>query len=73
MSRSQHGHEGMQLTQNQNNQMSEDDLADGSRNALKPGRDGEKTAAERPPEQDEQGESAIEAFADEGAGVAAKE
>jgi hypothetical protein len=63
----------MQFTQNQNNQMSEDDLKDGSRNAVKPGRDGEKTAAERPPEQDEQSETAIEAFADEGAGVAAKE
>ena len=73
MSKSQHGYEAMQFTQNQNNQMSEDDLADGSRNALKPGREGEKTAAERPPKQDEQGETAIEAFAEEGAGVAAKE
>lgn len=73
MGQNQHNHDSMQFTQNQNNQMSEDDLADGSRNALKPGREGEKTAAERPPEQDEQDESTIEAFAEEGAGVAAKE
>ena len=73
MAQSHHNKDSMQLTQNQNNQMSEDNLKDGSRNAVKPGRDGEKTAAERPPEQDEQGESAIEAFAEEGAGVAAKE
>ena len=73
MGQNQHNHDAMQLTQNQNNQMSEDDLADGSRNAVKPGRDGEKTAAERPPEQDEQGETALETFAKEGAGVAAKE
>ena len=73
MGQNQHNHDAMQFTQNQNNQMSEDDLRDGSRNALKPGRDGKKTAAERPPEQDEQGETAIESFAAEGAGVAAKE
>ena len=73
MAQSQHNKDSMQFTQNQNNQMSEDDLADGSRNAIKPGREGEKTAAERPPEQDRQDETAIEAFAEEGAGVAAKE
>ena len=45
MAQSQHNTDSMQFTQNQNNQMSEDDLADGSRNAIKPGREGEKTAA----------------------------
>ena len=73
MGQSQHNKDSMQLTQNQNNQMSEDDLGDGGRNAVRPGRDGPPTAAEKPPEQDEQGESALEAFAEEGAGVAAKE
>jgi hypothetical protein len=72
MSKSNHHPDSPQFTQNQNNQMSEDP-GDGSRNSFKPGRDGEKTAAERPPEQDEQDQSAIETFAEEGAGVAAKE
>ena len=72
MAKNHHFSKGIQLTQNQNNQMS-DDPADGSRNAFKTGRDGEKTAAEQPPEQDRQDQSAIEAFAEEGAGVAAKE
>lgn len=58
--------------QNQNNRMS-DDPDDGSRNAFVTGRDGERTAAEKPPAQDEQEQSEIEAFGDEGAGIAAKE
>ena len=57
---------------NQNNQMS-DDPGDGSRNSFTLGRDGKKTAAERAPAQDDQDQSTIEAFGEEGAGVAAKE
>ncbi len=58
--------------QNQNNQMS-DDPGDGSRNSFVTGRDGGKTAAEKAPEQDDQDQSAIEAFDEEGAGIASKE
>ena len=56
--------------QNQNNEMS-DDPGDGGRTSFVTGRDGGKTAAEKAP--DEQDESAIEAFGEEGAGIAAKE
>ena len=66
----QHG--SPQLTQNQNNLMS-DDPKDGSRNSNIIGRDGAKTAAERSPEEEAQDQSAIEAFGEEGAGIAAKE
>jgi hypothetical protein len=58
--------------QNQNNQMS-DDPGDGGRNAFVTGRDGGKTAAEKAPEQDDQDQSTLEAFDEEGAGIAAKE
>lgn len=58
--------------QNQNNEMS-DDPGDGSRESFTVGRDGRKTAAEKSPEEDEQDQSAIEAFGEEGAGIAAKE
>jgi hypothetical protein len=58
--------------QNQNNEMSEDP-GDGSRKSAVLGRDGRPTAAEKSPEQDDQDESAIEAFGEEGAGIAAKE
>jgi hypothetical protein len=58
--------------QNQNNEMSEDP-GDGSRESFVVGRDGRKTAAEKSPEEDEQDQSAIEAFGEEGAGIAAKE
>jgi hypothetical protein len=58
--------------QNQNNEMS-DDPGDGSRESFVTGRDGRKTAAERSPEEDDQDQSAIEAFGEEGAGIAAKE
>ena len=58
--------------QNQNNEMS-GDPGDGSRNSFVTGRDGAKTAAEKAPEQDDQDESTIEAFGEEGAGIAAKE
>ncbi|HYD37982.1 MAG TPA: hypothetical protein VEA60_10235 [Allosphingosinicella sp.] len=56
--------------QNQNNEMS-DDPGDGGRESFVVGRDGRKTAAEKAP--DEPDESAIEAFGEEGAGIAAKE
>ena len=58
--------------QNQNNQMS-DDPGDGGRKSFVIGRDGGKTAAEKAPAQDDQDESTIEAFGEEGAGIAAKE
>ena len=56
---------------NQNNQMS-DDPKDGSRVSFVTGKDG-TTPAERPPESDSQDQSTIEAFGEEGAGIAAKE
>jgi hypothetical protein len=62
----------MQFTQNQKNQMS-DDPGDGARNSSVLGRDGEKTPAERSPEEEEQDQSQIEAFGEEGAGIAPKE
>ena len=71
MSKSQHDSESDQ-PQNQNNAMS-DDPGDGSRNSFVTGRDGARTAAEKAPEEDDQDESALEAFGEEGAGVAAKE
>jgi hypothetical protein len=58
--------------QNQNNELS-DDPGDGSRKSFVTGRDGGRTAAEKAPAQDEQDESNIEAFGEEGAGIAAKE
>lgn len=68
----QHG--SPQLTQNQNNLMSDNDLRDGSRNSETVGRDGKKTAVEYSPEEQEQHEpSTLEAFGEEGAGIAAKE
>ena len=70
MSKSLHSADG-DFTQNQNNAMS-DDPGDGSRNAFKPGKDG-TTAVEKKPEQDRQDQSTIEAFGEEGAGIAAKE
>jgi hypothetical protein len=73
MSVNQHRPHESPLTQNQKNQMSEDDLQDGSRRSAVLGRDGPPTAAEKKPEQDEQDQSTIEAFGEEGAGVAAKE
>ena len=71
MSKSQHNPNDGQFTQNQNNEMS-DDPGDGSRNAFKPGADG-KTPVEKKPPHDAQDQSIIEAFGEEGAGIAAKE
>lgn len=71
MSNNLHNPDSTNRALNQNNQMS-DDPKDGSRNSFTTGKDGE-TPVERAPEQDEQDQSTIEAFGEEGAGVAAKE
>ncbi|HYI42242.1 MAG TPA: hypothetical protein VD768_01295 [Sphingomicrobium sp.] len=60
-----------QRSMNQNNLMS-DDPGDGDRESFITGKDG-TSPAEKKPAQDEQGQSAIEAFGEEGAGVASKE
>lgn len=65
-------HGSTQLTQNQNNAMS-DDPKDGGRNSFIAGREGGKTPVENAPEQDGQDQSTIEAFGEEGAGKAPKE
>jgi hypothetical protein len=57
--------------ENQKNEMS-DDPRDGARNAFTLGKDG-STPAEKAPEHDAQDQSTIEAFGEEGAGIAAKE
>ncbi len=72
MSKNHHESDSGDQPQNQNNRMS-DDPADGSRNSFVTGRDGGRTAAEKAPEQDDQDESAIETFGEEGAGIAPKE
>ena len=71
MSKSHHNHDSMQMTQNQNNQMSEDPR-DGSRDSFTLGKDG-KAPNEVSPEEEAQDQSQIEAFGEEGAGIAAKE
>jgi hypothetical protein len=71
MSKNQHNPDSTNRALNQNNQMS-DDPGDGSRNSFTLGKDGE-SPAEKKPENDEQDQSTIEAFGEEGAGVAAKE
>ena len=71
MKQSGHNPNSQQHTQNQKNEMS-DDPGDGSRNAFKPGPVG-TTPVEKAPEHDRQDQSAIEAFGEAGAGVAAKE
>lgn len=71
MGQNSHTPDSPQFTQNQNNRMS-DDPADGSR-----GERGQKTGGkpmvEKAPPHDEQDQSTIEAFGEEGAGQAAKE
>jgi hypothetical protein len=71
MSQSQHNLDNRQNTQNQNNQMS-DDPGDGNRQSFVAGKDG-SSPVEKAPEQDQQDQSAIEAFGEEGAGIASKE
>lgn len=71
MTKSLHIADSGPLTQNQNNAMS-DDPGDGSRNAFQPGKDG-TTPVEKKPPHDAQDQSTIEAFGEEGAGIAAKE
>ena len=71
MSKNQHNLDSTNRAENQNNQMSEDPK-DGSRNSAILGKDG-NTPVEKAPENDEQDQSTIEAFGEEGAGIAAKE
>ncbi|HEX8525856.1 hypothetical protein [Allosphingosinicella sp.] len=71
MSKSQHRHDDAQMTQNQNNQMS-DDPRDGSRESFTLGKAG-KEPTNVSPEEEAQDQSQIEAFGEEGAGIAAKE
>ncbi|PSJ41533.1 hypothetical protein [Allosphingosinicella deserti] len=71
MSKNQHNPDSSDRPLNQNNQMS-DDPADGSRNSFVLGKDGGSPAEKKPP-QERQDQSTIEAFGEEGAGVAPKE
>ena len=71
MSKNLHNADSTNRALNQNNQMS-DDPGDGSRNSFTLGKDG-NTPVGRAPEQDQQDQSTIEAFGEEGARVAAKE
>ena len=71
MSKNLHNPDSAERPLNQNNQMS-DDPGDGSRKSFNLGKDG-STPAEKAPEQDQQDQSTIEAFGEEGAGIAAKE
>jgi hypothetical protein len=61
----------MQFTQNQKNLLS-DDPGDGARNSFTVGKDG-NTPVEKKPPHDQQDQSTIEAFGEEGAGIAPKE
>ena len=71
MSKTQHRPDDSQLTQNQTNQMS-DDPKDGSRNSETLGGGGE-SFNKSPEEEAQHDQSTIEAFGQEGAGIAAKE
>ena len=72
MSQSQHRDKSQPLTQNQNNKMSEDP-GDGSRNSdLLGGGQGEPTDV-APEDKAQHDEEVLEAFGEEGAGIAAKE
>jgi hypothetical protein len=71
MGKNLHNPDSMQITTNQNNEMS-DDPKDGSRDSFTLGRDG-KTPLEKRPDQDRQDQSTIEAFGKAGAGVDSKE
>ena len=73
MSKNQNHHldDAPQRAANQKNQMSEDPK-DGNRTSFTLGKDG-KSPVEKKPPNDQQDESMIEAFGEEGAGVASKE
>ncbi len=71
MSKNMHRSNEPQISANQNNQMS-DDPGDGNRTSFTTGKDG-TTPVEKTPAHDAQDQSTIEAFGEEGAGVAAKE
>ena len=71
MSKNLHNPDSSNQALNQNNQMS-DDPGDGSRTSFTLGKDGD-TPVEKKPPHDAQDQSTIEAFGEEGAGVAAKE
>ncbi len=71
MSKNLHNPDSTNQALNQNNQMS-DDPGDGSRKSFTLGKDG-NTPAEKAPAHDKQDQSTIEAFGQEGAGVAPKE
>ena len=73
MTKNQHNPDSTQFTQNQNNQMSENDPRDGSRNSATLGRDGKPTPAERPPEQYRQDRSVIDERGRQGAATASKD
>jgi hypothetical protein len=72
MSKSQHNLDSAQNTENQNNEMS-DDPRDGSRNSDVIAGASAPNPMEKKPPNDAQDQSTIEAFGEEGAGVAAKE
>ena len=71
MAVSQHRKNDMQMTQNQKNQMSEDP-GDGARGKDSKTKEGKETKNQIPDEQS-QNQGTIEAFGEEGAGIAAKE
>lgn len=73
MSKNQNHHldDAPQIAANQKNQMSEDPK-DGNRTSFTLDKDGTSPAEKKPPH-DEQDQSTIEAFGEEGADVAAKE
>jgi len=71
MAVSQHRKNDMQMTQNQKNQMSEDP-GDGARGKDSKTKEGKEPKNQIPDEQS-QNQGTIEAFGEEGAGIAAKE
>lgn len=71
MAVSQHNQGDAHMTQNQKNQMSEDP-GDGARNADSKTKGGKEPTNQIPDEQT-QNQGTIEAFGEEGAGIAAKE
>ena len=71
-SESQHDTDSSDRALDRNNRKSDDPGA-GSRHSDRLGPNGGRTAAEKPPAHDRQDQSAVEAFGEEGAGIAAKE